>query len=282
MNARVEIAKRAREYEKTTPRPFLRWAGSKRSLIHKFVDVIPTTYNRYYEPFLGSGSLFFLLQPRTAFLSDLCSDLIDTYAALRDNPIAIRRYLSPLTPTKECYYNVRNNRSNGRFRYAAEFIYLNHTCWNGLYRVNLSGQFNVPFGAPKPNQKPDIANLMACSSSLQAKSIRLRCCDFEAATASCKRDDLVFFDPPYVTSHNNNGFIDYNHKLFSWDDQIRLRDHAVKLANLGAKVIITNADHPEVKILYQDFESVMINRNSTLASKSSARKMTSEQVFFSY
>jgi DNA adenine methylase len=193
----------------------------------------------------------------------------------------VLRYLRPLKPAKERFYAIRSARAAGRYKRAAEFIYLNKTCWNGLYRVNSSGEFNVPYGLPKTDNIVDEANLVACASALDADGVDLRCCDFEDALADAGSGDLIFLDPPYVTSHNNNGFIDYNEQLFSWADQVRLARVARELSAKGAHVLVTNAYHGEVVDLYHGFELTPVNRASTLASTASKRGRVSEALFSS-
>jgi DNA adenine methylase len=163
---------------------------------------------------------------------------------------------------------------------AAEFIYLNKTCWNGLYRVNSRGEFNVPYGAPKSDGILDASNLRACSRALQTEGVSLSAADFEEALDGVEERDLVFLDPPYVTHHNDNGFIDYNEKLFSWQDQIRLANLAVHLSNQGAHVIVTNAYHRDVLDLYDGFRKRPIERLSTLASDASKRGQVKEAVIW--
>jgi DNA adenine methylase len=264
----------------TEPRPFLRWAGSKRALLHHIIDLLPSAYRTYREPFLGSGSLFFLLQPARAVLSDSCVELIDTFKAVRDGIESIITYLTPLTPSKETYYAIRSNRSSDHLERAAELIYLNKTCWNGLYRVNSRGEFNVPYGAPKSDGILDASNLRACSHALQPEGVSLRAGDFEEMLNGVEEGDLVFLDPPYVTHHNDNGFIDYNEKLFSWQDQIRLAKLATRLSNQGAHVIVTNAYHGDVLDLYDSFNKRPIERLSTLASDASKRGQVREAVLW--
>ncbi|MBI4219936.1 MAG: Dam family site-specific DNA-(adenine-N6)-methyltransferase, partial [Chloroflexi bacterium] len=191
------------------PRPFLRWAGSKRWLLRHLVPLLPPRFRTYREPFLGSGALFYLLCPGRAVLSDKCGDLIDVYTGLRDGVSAITRHLKPLKPDRDLFYAIRNRPGRGRFRRVAEFIYLNKTCWNGLYRVNSDGRFNVPYGMPKTDFLADFENLRACSQALRQPGVELRSCDFEAALDDVNAGDLVYLDPPYVTRHNNNGFVDY-------------------------------------------------------------------------
>jgi DNA adenine methylase len=264
-----------------TPRAFLRWAGSKRLLLPHIVPLLPARYGTYYEPFLGGGSLFFLLQPSKALLSDTCGDLIETFDAVRANVRAVLRHLVPLRPNRSFYYTIRSRRSTGQYKRAAEFIYLNKTSWNGLYRVNSHGLFNVPYGRPKTDNIIDSVNLRACATALNKPGVRLTCVDFEEALADACRNDLVFLDPPYVTRHNNNGFVDYNKRLFCWDDQIRLANTARRLASKGARVIVANALHEELLQMYDSFTVFPITRRSTLASDSSRRGTVVEALLVS-
>jgi DNA adenine methylase len=262
------------------PRAFLRWAGSKRALLPALLSVAPTHFKVYHEPFLGSGALFFHLKPERAYLCDKCIDLIDTYCAIRDDVNSIIRYLAPLKPRKRLFYHIRNNRSKGRFKKASEFIYLNKSCWNGLYRVNSKGQFNVPFGAPRTDYIADHENLRSCSILLQSSNIHLKCCDFEEALKNVKKGDFVYLDPPYVTNHNNNEFIDYNEVLFKWEDQKRLANIALKMARKGVQVIVSNADHNEIISMYEGFNTMKISRTSTIASDPSKRRKVAEILLY--
>lgn len=262
------------------PRPFLKWAGSKQALLPHLLDLIPTNFNTYYEPFLGGGALFFLLEPSKAILSDACEPLIETFKAVRDNPSAVLRLLNGRKISKTAYYETRNNPGTGRFRKASDFIYLNKTCWNGLYRVNSNGGFNVPFGHPRSNQKiVDASNLHACSEALSKAKISV--VDFGKAVEDAKKGDFVYFDPPYVTGHNNNGFRDWNETLFSWSDQERLARVARVLANRGVHVVVSNAHHSDILKLYKGFKSRSFYRSSTLASAPEKRGVVQEVIFFS-
>jgi DNA adenine methylase len=274
------LSERAARYLSVAPRPFLRWAGSKRSLLVHLLDVLPMTFERYYEPFLGAGSLFFLLKPERAVLSDTCTELIETFAAVRDNPVAVLRYCADLRVEREFFYAIRANRSPGRYKRAAEFIYLNKTCWNGLYRVNANGDFNVPFGAPKSANIVDGANLRACAEALARPTVELRRASFAVALSDAAAGDLVFLDPPYVTGHNNNGFIDYNETLFSWEDQVAAAGAAIAAADRGAHVVVTNAYHADVLALYPGFSVRPLIRASTLASDSTKRRTVEEAVLW--
>lgn len=275
------LAERAAKSLSASPRPFLRWAGSKRMLLRQLLEVVPATYGTYREPFLGGASLFFLLQPSRAALSDSCTDLVATYEAIRDNPSAVLRCLAPLRPDRKRFYAVRENRSTARFKRAAEFIYLNKTCWNGLYRVNANGHFNVPYGAPRTDAIVDPENLRCCSAALAGDGVTLAAVDFEDALLDTRPGDLVFLDPPYVTQHNNNGFVDYNELIFSWHDQERVASVATRLAAMGAHVLVTNAYHQDVLDLYDGFQVAALSRRSTIASSASKRGAVTEALLWS-
>lgn len=260
------------------PRPFLKWAGSKRAHGIHLVRGLPNKFRRYWEPFLGSGSLFFLLQPTDAVLSDINRELIEVFMAVRDNPRRILGYLETMRAEKAYYYSVRDGQSNGRYRRAADFIFLNRTCWNGLYRVNSEGRFNVPYGKPGRNWRIDARNLVSCSKELRRSTVVLQSGDFEDALVGVGKGDLVYLDPPYVTRHNNNGFVDYNEKLFSWSDQKRLARVANHLVARGAHVIVSNAAHEDLVRLYPTFRSYEFTRSSTLASNPKKRGRVTEAV----
>jgi DNA adenine methylase len=274
---------RAKATLSTTPRPFVRWAGSKQRLLNQIIEHLPETLGRYVDPFLGGGALYFCLQPANAILADSCEPLVNAYRAVRDNVAAVKRLASDLDPLdEELYYEVRGAPAATTYKSAAEFLFLNHSGWNGLYRVNSHGRFNVPYGRPASSVFFDSANLTACSELLGSQRCQLHSQDFRKTLDQVVSGDFVFLDPPYVTGHNNNGFVDYNEKLFSWKDQEDLASKASELADLGARVLITNAHHAEVIKLYPKFSLHTIRRNSTLAGDVSARGQVSEALLTSY
>ncbi len=282
MRTRVQRARlrtRASRPMSESPRAFLRWAGSKRYLLPHLVRVLPAEFNHYYEPFLGSGSLFFLLEPGRATLSDACPELVSCFEAVRDHPEDVIEWFGGKKPDKEYFYHLRANRSADPVTAAAEFIYLNKTCWNGLYRVNSSGVFNVPYGRPKTDNLVDVELLRSCSHSLRMTDLLAG--DFESAVEHAAEGDLVFLDPPYVTRHNNNGFVDYNQRLFSWEDQIRLANCARGISLRGAQVIVANALHEELTALYDGFRVRKIARVSTIASSKEYRGPVEEALYVS-
>lgn len=255
--------------------PFLRWAGSKRWLVHKVVQLAPTRYGRYFEPFLGSGVVFFGLSPNGGCtLGDAIPELIECYRCVQDDSSRVVGLLEKWQVDAASYYEVRSLASNDPFERAAKFIYLNKTAFNGLYRVNKSGAFNVPFGRPKNDRITTREDLAAASEALAGAELFAQ--DFDATLANVQKGDLVYLDPPYVAGHRANGFVDYNSKLFRWEDQVRLRETFARLDALGAYVILSNANHPSVSELYADYRVTAHNRHSSMAASVASRGDSSE------
>lgn len=266
---------------KSRPKPFLKWAGSKKWIIPHIKKFIPQSFNKYYEPFLGSGALFFALKPKQAQLSDISENLINTYITLREQPDEIIKRLKSMPYKKKYYYWVRDEyKPTSDAGKAARIIYLNRTCWNGLYRENRAGKFNVPIGRFENPRICDEDNLRAVAVAL--KNVNLRGCDFEEAVTKAKENDFIFFDPPYITGHRNNGFHSYNEKLFKWGDQERLADLAKKLAREKCYVLITNASNEAIEKLYAGFEIMPMSRFSVIAADVLNRGMVSELIITNY
>jgi DNA adenine methylase len=257
--------------------PFLKWAGGKRWLASNSEFKVPPFHGRYIEPFLGSGSIFFSLQPRDAILSDLNAELIQTYESLRDEHEKVLRHLKAhaRNHSKRYYYRTRDElKPRSPSAKAARFLYLNRTCWNGLYRVNLNGRFNVPKGT-KSNVILETDDFASVSKAL--RSAKLLCGDFEAVINRARYGDFIYADPPYTVRHNMNGFIKYNEILFSWEDQQRLRSALLRASRRGAKFVLSNADHSSVRELYADLALMKtINRASIISGDRAARGTTTE------
>lgn len=245
--------------------PFLKWAGGKRWLAPSIQEQIGNVEGRYIEPFLGGGAVFFCLCPKDALLNDANTDLIDTYKAIQQDYEIVVKHLTRhhRLHSKEYYYQMRSYAPRCIFRRAARFIYLNRTCWNGLYRVNLNGIFNVPVGT-KSSVLLSSDNWSQVSEHLQ--SVQLFSGDFERIIDKAEKGDLIFADPPYTVKHNYNGFIKYNEALFSWADQERLSLALIRARKRGAIIIATNANHESVRALYENaFTLHTIERNSVLS-----------------
>ena len=239
---------------------------------------MPDRIGTYYEPFLGGGSLFFAAAPELAILSDLNARLIETYHILKSDPDAIIKILTKWANDKATYYKIRETNYGKRTFRAAQFIYLNRTCWNGLYRVNQGGRFNVPFGN-HGRSIFDRSHVLEVANAL--KNATLVTGDFADITGTAGSGDFVYFDPPYTTLDGNSGFSKYNKNMFTWGDQIRLGHTAVTLAERGCHVIVSNANYNPVLALYPGFCNMVVSRHSILAANSENRRKTSELVLCS-
>ena len=246
-------------------RPFAKMAGGKTKLISTILEILPKTFTRYFEPFVGGGAVFFGIQAakpgmlKSIWLNDANEWLMNTYSAIRYNVEAVIKRLE--TPryanTSEAYYQVRSecfltrdgeNAQLQHCRHAAEFIYLNKTGFNGLFRVNGSGGFNVPFGRYENPTICDKDNLRACARAL--KPVVLGGSDFTMATENAPKGSVVYLDPPYVPASKTADFTKYTANGFGPDDHIRLRDMALKLKKHGVFVLLSNSDTPFVRGLY--------------------------------
>jgi DNA adenine methylase len=240
--------------------------------------LVPTDVGRYHEPFLGGGALFFALRPAQAVLADRNADLINCYLQVRDNPRGVIRCLSKLENSEECYYRIRGTVPGGRAGRAARVIYLTTLSFNGIFRVNQKGEFNVPYGRKTHLQPCDPGRIEAAGVALS--SARLVVDDFEKSAATAREGDVVYLDPPYTVAHGNNGFLKYNARIFSWDDQVRLSRLAAKLAARGCKVIVSNADHVSIRRLYPSFECQRVVRPSVIAASAIFRRRITECIFY--
>ncbi len=256
--------------------PFLKWAGGKRWLVSRFAHLFPATFDRYIEPFLGSGAVFFHLRPTRALLSDTNAELINTYRAVRLHATEIAGRLAKLHAAhgKAQYYAMRSSQPKSRLDRAVRFLYLNRTCFNGLYRVNRNGHFNVPLGSKIDVAFPDGALESAARALAGAL---LRTADFEDIVDGTGPGDLLFVDPPYTVMHNSNNFVKYNAHLFSWDDQKRLAAAVRRAAARGSAIVLSNADHASVRQLYRGFGThLRLDRPTRLAADSRCRTETTE------
>lgn len=256
--------------------PFLKWAGGKRWLAERLAPAFSTLHGTYREPFLGSGAVFFRYTPAQAVLSDANADLIECYQQIKSDPDGVELALAALAhkvPDND-YYEIRRSRPDTANARVARFLYLNRTCWNGLYRVNLKGEFNVPRGTKNEIVLPT-DNFGAISAALAGADVRVA--DFASSIDDAVEGDLIFADPPYTVAHNTNGFVKYNQTIFSWSDQKRLAERLTAAAGRGVMVIATNADHPEVKELYEAFPySLSLSRSSVIAASATNRRSTTE------
>lgn len=256
--------------------PFLKWAGGKRWLARSFSWLFPERFDRYIEPFLGGGAVFFSMTPKRALLSDVNQALVDVYVAIKEDWQSVEKYLKEYSNSHsdEFYYRIRHTRLESNAAEAARFLYLNRTCFNGLYRVNLKGVFNVPRGT-KDKVLMDSDNFELTAALLAGAEILA--CDFATQLSKAGEGDFVFLDPPYTVAHNNNGFLKYNENIFAWADQERLRDEAVAASKRGAAVLVLNAKHDSVEELYEAHGTIhTVTRHSVMSGGASHRRAIEE------
>ncbi len=257
--------------------PVLKWAGGKRFLADRIVGELPEDHGTYYEPFVGGAAVFFRLTPKKAVLSDTNKELINFYLQLQERPRDLFERYSDLPQGEVDFYEMRSWIPDTELDRAARFYYLTSLSFNGIYRVNLRGEFNVPFGNRTRRSNVTVDDFISASSSLMTATILAA--DFESAVKDAGYGDVVYFDPPYTLAHNNNGFVKYNEKIFSWGDQERLAATALSLMDRGCTVIVSNAAHETVADLYPGFRCEEVQRQSVIASRSTNRRVVSEYLF---
>ncbi|MEO1636275.1 MAG: DNA adenine methylase [Cyanobacteria bacterium J06631_9] len=264
-------------------RPFIKWAGGKSRLIEQYKPFLPVDYDTYHEPFLGGGALFFYLAPqlqaagKKAFLSDLNPELVNVYRCVRDHVEAL---IVQLAEHQELhgethYYKVRSCLQTDPICRAARFIYLNKTCYNGLYRENAKGLFNVPMGRYKKPKicAPDL--LRPASAALQIADISER--SFTAVLERARSDrHFVYFDPPYHPLSETSKFTAYSRYRFSTAQQTELKNLIKKLAGEGVKVLASNSDCPFIRELYTSFRMETITAARSINSKANKRGKITE------
>lgn len=261
--------------------PFLKWPGGKRFLARRIVELVcHSTYSRYIEPFAGGAAVFFALAPRRALISDCNEELINLYRVVRSRPRDLIRSVRRLKATEQAYYEIREMRPRTELTRARRLYYLMRFSFNGIYRESLNGTFNVPFGWKTELDVVDEDAILSASQALS--SALLKCFDFREALHTARPGDLVYIDPPYTVRHNNNGFIKYNQRLFSWHDQVDLASIIRNLVRQDVHVIVSNADHSDVRALYANvLRQRTVERISRIAADATARVTTTEALFLS-
>lgn len=254
-------------------KPILKWAGGKTQMLGDLLPKVPTSYNRYIEPFIGGGAMFFALNPNDAVIADSNPELINMYKQVADNVDAVISYLQKYENTQEMFYRVRALEWEGlpEAEAAARTIYLNKTCFNGLYRVNKKGQFNVPFGKYKAPKFCDVEALYAASEALQKANIVYG--DYLSVLKEYARPgDFVFLDPPYLPISEYADFKRYTKEQFYEEDHVELAKEVFRLQELGCYVILTNSNHPLVHELYKPFNIEVIQTKRYISCSGSNRK----------
>lgn len=277
------------------PKPFLKWAGGKSKISDQIQSLFPSPleFNSYYEPFLGSGAMYFRVSPRSGRLNDKNTTLIDIYITLRDNPEALISELQKLQDSyhslsdideKKDYYLARraefNSLKKSSVRKSALFIFLNKTGFNGMYRENSRGEYNIPFGKHERPLICDSENLRRVSDDLQG--IDITSTSYESAVKDAKKGDLVYLDPPYYPISETSKFTEYQAGGFTVDDQAKLRDIFVELAKRGCYVVMSNSACEEVRDLYAGYEIIEIEVARAINSKIGKRGKIKEYLITNF
>ena len=266
--------------------PIVKWVGGKRQLMFELIKNMPKSYNRYFEPFVGGGALFFELQPENAYISDMNEELINLYSVVRDNVYELIEDLGKHEVSKEYFLEIRNIDRTEQYaklssiERASRFIYLNRTCFNGMYRVNSQGQFNVPFGHYKNPRIIDESNLLNCSKLLNKTAIK--CADFSEILTKVQKDDFVYFDPPYVPLNETSSFTSYTKDGFDIDMQFKLRDVCDELDSMGVKFMLSNSDTKLVNELYANYEIKKVFASRQISANADGRGKITEVLVRNY
>ena len=276
-----------------TARPFVKWVGGKGRLVSELAKYFPKQYKDYYEPFVGGGAVFFSLTPKTAHLNDLNLVLISLYSFIKDD---VNRVVNSLKVLELEYYSLPsidekkalflqkrdefNNLTNDSFEKAVLLIFINKTCFNGMYRENSKGGFNVPFGKHEKPTICDELNLLAVSNAL--KSVTITHSSYEVLTLKAKPGDFIYFDPPYHPINTTSSFTSYQAGGFGAEDQKKLRDEFKRLSEQGCKVMLSNSDSPLINELYKDFNIHKIYAARAINSKGDGRGKILEVLVTNY
>lgn len=249
------------------PKPFVKWVGGKRQLLKQFRDLglyppenfDPIT-NTFFEPFVGGGAVFFDLLPETAYLSDLNNELVVTYNVIKNDVENLIKSLKKHKLDKEYFLKIRaqNPEKLSDLNTASRFIYLNRTCFNGMYRVNSKGGFNVPFGKYANPLICDESNLRKASKAL--KNVEIKKQDYKEVLKKAKKGDFVYFDPPYYPVSKTASFTSYTSESFLDKEQIELRDTFVELHKRGCFVMLSNSDTPFINKIYSEPKGLRITK----------------------
>lgn len=269
-------------------RPFLKWAGGKRQLVPELLKYMPEKYNRYYEPFIGGGALLLALQPKTATISDSNEELINCYCVVKDFLDELIEDLRKHKNEEEYFYEIRSWDRRKSFvsktpiQRASRIIFLNKTCYNGLFRVNSQGQFNAPFGRYKKPNILDEAVLKAVSIYLRTADVEISHTDFSSTVDKARKGDFIYFDPPYDPVSDTASFTGYDVNGFNKDEQKRLKETVDKLTDRGCKVLLSNAYTDFITNLYKDYRHVRVTATRAINSNSLKRGKVDEILVMNY
>jgi DNA adenine methylase len=244
---------------------FLRYPGGKQRLLFHFSHLLPKWYDfdgNYIEPFVGGASVFFHVNPKYSILSDVNTELIDVYQGVKQFPKEVWNHYKSFSPTKEAYYEIRkwDTTDLDLVTRAARLLFINRTCFKGMWRHNISGQFNVGYGGQDRRWVISEEDLQIVSARLQ--KTELRCSDFESTLDLCKVGDFVFLDPPYRPGDREMNDAHYSYGTFKFEDQYRLLSSLINISERGVKWVMTNSSHPDIINLYSSFNVTALQRGT--------------------
>ncbi len=269
-------------------KPFLKWAGGKRQLLSKIGQYVPQNFNIYYEPFVGAGAVLFDLRPRRAVINDINTELINAYRVIKDRVDELISVLSLHKNDEKYYYAIRNvDRTPDYEKWsnverAARLIFINKTCYNGLFRTNLRGHWNVPFGRYTNPRFADEKGLRAISQYLNENDIKILDTDFENALAGAGMGDFVYLDPPYDPISVTSSFTSYYKGSFNRDEQKRLKDTVDDLTRRRCMVMLSNSNTEYVRELYKEYNVIVTTAIRAINSNASGRGKIEEVLVLNY
>ena len=276
-------------------KPFLKWAGGKTQLLPEVLKHVPQSFDTYYEPFIGGGALLFEMQSKRAVIADVNAELINCYKVIRDNPDRLMELLDTFPIDEDFFYKMRQADRDEAFVMASDYwkaariIYLNKTCFNGLYRVNKRGEFNTPWGKKKPGQSIyDRGQIEAISTYLNNNQVTILNSGFNETLKRISKPRIsdgkvfVYCDPPYDVLSETSNFTGYSVGGFSRQDQTVLKNSVDDLTDLNCKVLLSNADTPFIRNLWKDYEIITIESSRAINSKGAKRGKINEVLIKNY
>jgi DNA adenine methylase len=283
-------AKQTPEVEKKSsqPQPFLKWAGGKRQLLHVIRSYIPRQFKTYYEPFVGAGAVLFDLRPDQAVINDINEELINCYRVIKESPEALLKDVRKHRNEKEYFYSIRaldrssNYKTLSPVERASRVIYLNKSCYNGLYRVNSKGEFNTPFGRYKNPQYVQEETILAISRYLNRNSVEIKNTSFDAVVETAEKDDFIYFDPPYDPVSETASFTSYSLSPFGRKEQVYLKETADLLGRRGCKVMLSNSATEYIQELYKEYYQIRVPASRSINSVGSSRGKIDELLILNY
>jgi DNA adenine methylase len=263
-------------------KPFVKWAGGKRQILKEIKKRLPGNFNSYFEPFAGGAAVFFSCSFKSAVIGDTNYELINAYSVIKYNVFELIESLNKHYYDKEYYYKIRslNPEELNETERASRFIFLNRTCFNGLYRVNKKGKFNVPFGRYKSPLICDEKNLLLVSQKL--KDTKIICGDYRNIVSISDKYDFIYFDPPYIPLNSTSKFVSYTQNGFSLDNQIELRDLFAELTEQGVYCMMSNSSAGEIINLYRNYNIDIVKAGRAVNSKAEKRGKIDEVIIMNY